>query len=351
MNWYYLREDGFSGPHKEREMADLARVGVIAETSLVWSAGLNEWTRVTELGGLSGFLHQGEFHDGGDEMPESPPTIQIEKCAASGQLGDRNKMLEYGHQYVLPEFKDQFARGLYENVKDVARDQLELVADLSVFTCLKQTFQIIRKEWALFFGLILVFSVPVELLTTYFSFHVWDPEGFASIFIPLIVELTVGTLIASGLYAVAASHWQFKAQPVGNIFKTALGNWPRLIKVRLQVWVAGFVGSLLFIVPGVFLAFMLMFAEALVFSSERETGMNALTGSWNLVKNRFWKALLFALAYLGIVASPLFLLWFGYSLSPFEGWLYEAGLYLVQDILIGVGVIYFYCAMEHFDAQ
>jgi len=49
MNWYYASEGQQNGPHSEETIRELAKSGVIGESTLVWRDGMSDWQPASEV--------------------------------------------------------------------------------------------------------------------------------------------------------------------------------------------------------------------------------------------------------------------------------------------------------------
>ena len=69
MAWYYAMGGQRRGPVSDEEFGDLVRRGVVAPDSLVWTAGMADWRRLSEV------------------APELPPPIPARTDALGGAAG------------------------------------------------------------------------------------------------------------------------------------------------------------------------------------------------------------------------------------------------------------------------
>lgn len=69
MAWYYASGGERHGPVNEEEVHDLVRRGVIAPDALVWTSGMADWRRLSEV------------------LPELPPSLPPAAAGSSGDLG------------------------------------------------------------------------------------------------------------------------------------------------------------------------------------------------------------------------------------------------------------------------
>jgi hypothetical protein len=63
--WYYIGKYGPLGPLSESQMIELAESGVIEKETLVWKAGMPDWTRAENVPELQRFLR----------FPQIPPPV------------------------------------------------------------------------------------------------------------------------------------------------------------------------------------------------------------------------------------------------------------------------------------
>ena len=86
---------------------------------------------------------------------------------------------------------------------------------------------------------------------------------------------------------------------IGEIFKIDLRQFAIYFVVNIVYVIAIFVGSLLLVIPGIFLAVRLMYAPILAATQGASFG-EALGRSWELTKGNFWNLFLLGLTAIGI---------------------------------------------------
>ena len=97
MVWYYLEDGNQKGPVSEGELSSLIRDGQISAEGLIWKEGMAEWQSVASV------------------FPQQiPPPAQTAICSVSGVERPVSEMMQYGDQFVAPEYKNQFVQTLGE---------------------------------------------------------------------------------------------------------------------------------------------------------------------------------------------------------------------------------------------
>ncbi|MDG2123900.1 MAG: RDD family protein [Verrucomicrobiales bacterium] len=101
MNWYYARGKEKKGPVDDDGLAGLVKTGEVKPDTLVWHEGMEAWKAFSEVEAeRSGML----------------------RCAFSGEMREREGMLQYGDKWVAAEHKEAFVQALQEG-RDVAGDE------------------------------------------------------------------------------------------------------------------------------------------------------------------------------------------------------------------------------------
>ncbi|MCB1093100.1 MAG: DUF4328 domain-containing protein, partial [Verrucomicrobiae bacterium] len=110
MEWYAAKEGTQLGPLTEPSLAEMVRSGELSGESLVWREGLADWMPLATARP--------------DWFPDSPaPASQIGEamatCSVSGTVLHQSQMLQYGNEWVAPEFKEAFLQELREGAAPV----------------------------------------------------------------------------------------------------------------------------------------------------------------------------------------------------------------------------------------
>lgn len=105
---------------------------------------------------------------------------------------------------------------------------------------------------------------------------------------------------------------------------------------------------LLLIIPGVYVATRLCFVETIVVA-ERDYGIRAMSRSFEITKNRFWRTFGFCFLLIVIVVRSSGLAVLPTVLIPaFDHWMIDAASQLVCDVIMAFGTVALFCAYEAF---
>lgn len=93
MNWYYASGKEKRGPVDDDGLAALVKTGEVKPDTLVWHEGMEAWKAFSEVDAERGGML---------------------RCAFSGEMREREGMLQYGDRWVAAEHKEAFVQALQE---------------------------------------------------------------------------------------------------------------------------------------------------------------------------------------------------------------------------------------------
>jgi uncharacterized RDD family membrane protein YckC len=109
MNWYYLEGSEQKGPVADADLETLARIGKVAQDTLVWREGMAEWLPYAQAKGPPGAA---PLRMAG---PVSAPPGQV-LCAECGKPFPPEEVIRHGDQYICAACKPVFLQKLKEGV-------------------------------------------------------------------------------------------------------------------------------------------------------------------------------------------------------------------------------------------
>lgn len=175
---------------------------------------------------------------------------------------------------------------------------------------LSTAFEIYKANAANLLMIVAIVVVPLTFISAFLSGVVFAPETRTEVILGQQVEVTstsaaaallvaaiaavIGVIISAVLQAAimrGAAQGSIGDQvDVEASYRWGFARFGSVLLISILVGLAVFVGLILLIIPGIFLAVMFSVAiPALVVENRR--GTDAMGRSWNLVKGHFWHAL------------------------------------------------------------
>jgi uncharacterized RDD family membrane protein YckC len=100
MEWFYVEQDQRKGPVSEADLAELARIGKINSSTLVWKEGWPEWRKLSEA-------NVGTVAVAGPDRAV---------CAECGKVFPTSEMIQYENSWVCGNCKPIFFQKIREGV-------------------------------------------------------------------------------------------------------------------------------------------------------------------------------------------------------------------------------------------
>jgi hypothetical protein len=177
---------------------------------------------------------------------------------------------------------------------------------------------------------------PVELFVSYLEYEAPDPER-VQIYV-MVIEQVLAIIPMAGLMAIGAAAMRGEAATWWQGLQEGLAAWPRMLGTRLIVAVFVLLGSMLCVVPGLYVAVRSILAETAAVIEGR-SGMSAPQRSFELTKGKSWHFLAILLAAYGFIYAVAFGLWLPLEAFPeINTWLVAALTYVVRDLLSGLSI-------------
>lgn len=179
-----------------------------------------------------------------------------------------------------------------------------------------------RSQWKPFIAMVAIVLVPVTFLQAFLTRSLGSPfvtepppvpgaaaEGafVASGIIGVVQFLFVQPFLTAAVARAAAETYLGNAVLVGPTFRFAISRVHSILWISLLAFLAGTLGFLLLVIPGIIVLVRFTFGSAVLVVEGRK-GRKALGRSWRLAKGYFWKilgALFLAFLIAGIVAAIL----------------------------------------------
>jgi hypothetical protein len=236
-------------------------------------------------------------------------------------------------------------------VRPAARAPLPLTPDglPRLGPLLQETLRVWRAEAATFTLVVLAVRLPLNGISAFLVgkgieedvASSWTLLGWSVDFGQhLLLELLLGSLSLLALSWLVERIRQDESRSFGESLRAAVSRWPAGLWTQLLGTLAWMAGLVLLLIPGLFIGVAIAFSPMLVALRGR-SGLQALQGSWDLVRGRWWPVFWLWSALLLLEVGLTIPLWL-----PFE-FLSEPSLLLIltKELLADFVTSFFFVAM------
>lgn len=210
---------------------------------------------------------------------------------------------------------------------------------------LKQAWSVYRSNFVVIAAVILVICLPIDLLSSYMDYFVFDPDDFRKSFkFSRFLDNFIGIIATAAIIWIGHAASKGERPSFGGAMRTGGSSWGLMWWTRFLSGLVLVLGFLLLVLPGVYLLVRLALIEPVVVC-ERASGSAAMRRSFELTKGRFWKlfglGLIFGAIMIAIVACivvPAILI------PALDHWLVDAASTLIADFVGAYGTLCLYSA-------
>ncbi len=288
--WYYVQNGKQNGPVNLEELRELAGSGKLNPTDLIWNREMRDWTPASEIGGIFSFDSTAST-----SSPTPPPTPEVDDEPTSDT----------------------------RSVDEVEPGSISL----DIGSILNRTFELTKTKinsilmmGAIYFSIFMIISLILSIgidqqqLMTDLKDYFKDPANNASPFddstlalrmaINIVVQTIIAKYLSLGLYQCCFRI--LKGQPIEPKFMFASTPlFLRAIGAGLIISIAVFIGSLFFIIPGIYIAVRLSMILPAIVDKDMNIA-DAITYSAAITKNNLLT--IFFLCAIAFVAGNAFIL-------------------------------------------
>lgn len=313
-DWYYAIGQDRYGPVAESEVKALIAAGTLRSDSLVWRAGMAEWT---PLGGVDVFASDLHAWGGGTATPPAGEPLQApvadSQLPPSASAPDTSSF----NPYAPPTTDAPLAAP--------SGEPLEIVDPrprLDIEYCLARAWRLTLRHFGLIVGVVLlswvisgIFSVLCDLA---FGVSSWTETGQPGpgwqgrLAISQLLQQLLGIYLGLGIVRLGLNIAGGEKASVGDLFSQGSVFW-RGVGATFLYYLLVVVGLIALIVPGIYLAIRFgYFQVALV---DRNLGVfESFEYSSRLTKGNKWRLFLLGLLvvlimFAGLLALVIGLLW------------------------------------------
>lgn len=215
---------------------------------------------------------------------------------------------------------------------------------------------ILRQAWSLYwkhFGVVaavvVVIWLPLDLLSSYMDYFVFDPEDFRKSFkFYQFLDNFVGIIATAGVISIGYISCLGQSPSFRDAMSVGMSSWGRMWWTRFLTGLALVLGFLLLIIPGFYLLVRLALVEPIAVC-ERVSGSEAMRRSFELTKGRFGQVFLLGLAFGAVIITALACVIVPTILIPaLDHWLVDATTSLIADVVGAFGTLCILCAYVSF---
>jgi hypothetical protein len=216
---------------------------------------------------------------------------------------------------------------------------------------LKHAWDLYRKHFGVVAAVVVVIWLPLDLLSSYMDYFVFDPDDIRKSFkFSQFLDNFVGIIATAGVISIGYTSCLGQHPSFGGAMRIGASSWGRMWWTRFLTGLALILGLLLLIIPGIYLLVRLALVEP-VAVCERVSGPTAMRRSFELTKGRFWQVLLLGLAFGAMMIAALACVIVPIILIPaLDHWLVDAATSLFADFVGAFGTLCVLCAYISFSA-
>jgi uncharacterized membrane protein YesL len=217
---------------------------------------------------------------------------------------------------------------------------------------LKHAWNVYRTNFGVIAAVILAICLPIDLLSSYMDYFVFDPDDFRKSFkLSRFLDNFIGIIATAAIIAVGYKASLGERSSFRNAMSTGLSSWGRMWWTRCLTGLAILLGLLLLIIPGLYLFVRLTLIEPVVVC-ERVSGSTAMRRSFELTKGRFWQLVLLGLVFGSILVAAIAAVVIPALFIPaLDHWLVDAATSLVADFIATYGTLCLLSAYGKFSAS
>ncbi len=295
MDWYYASGQQQQGPVSDEELARLAGAGTVKTDTLVWHAGMADWTPYGQIAPAAQAPAQAaaEPQPAAKRAAESPSSAQgMQYCSQCNRPNRPDDMVEYQGKQICANCKQQFFQRLQEGATPAYTGNTPN-ADLMAAA---------RSHLTGYWGLAIAVTIVYNIIAVAAS-----SVPFLGNLAPLIITgpFMVGLAIFF-LRLVRGQQPEFQMMFDGfKIFGTAL-----LAYIILSLIV--FAGILLLIIPGIIAAYALSQTFYIIADNPNIAAMDAIRTSHEMMRGKKWKYFCLCCRFIGWSFLCIFTLGIGF---------------------------------------
>ena len=162
-------------------------------------------------------------------------------------------------------------------------------ADLMITAVLKHAWDLYRTHFGTVAAVVMVIWLPLELLSSYMDYFVFDSDDFRRSFkFAQFLDNFFGIIATAGVISIGYTSWLGRRPSVREALDVGVRSWGRMWWTRFLTALTLVFGFLLLIFPGIYLLVRLALVEPIAVC-ERVSGSAAMRRSFELTRGHFWQ--------------------------------------------------------------
>jgi hypothetical protein len=321
MQWYYSKDGQQLGPVSDAQLLEHIRSGHIIPKNLVWHVGMPEWLPFTEVAHTIPAASSPSAH---------PPPPSSNANSLASPYAPPNA--DIGIALDDPELYHWNKKGL-----------------AAVF---HHTFKLYLRHLWLIVPAYLIIWLPLNFLSDYINYNVLSPDDiWGAIRLAQVLDLFFGVIAVVAVAHICQTVSKGKPCSLGEAMLEGIAKWGKMWITRLLTGLCVLAGFIALIIPGLYLSIRLSFVDYAV-AVENLSGPKALSRSFELTTNRFWRTTGYMLIGMMIVLAPSVGAFFLYEHLPvLESWIASAILTTSLAVFEIFFIIYGFAIYKHWDAE
>jgi hypothetical protein len=321
MQWYYAKNGQQLGPVSEEKILACLHNQDITSQTLVWHEGLTAWVPFRDVAHVFTTDAASPHESPLPAAPASPALWPYEPPRA-----------ETDPSLADPELYDWNEGGLG--------------------TVFRHTFKLYFRHLWLIVPAYLIIWLPLNLLSAYVEYHLISPDNiWGATRLAQVLDWFFGIIAVVAVVHICHTAAEGAPCSLGGAMLDGIKKWGKMWTTRLLAGVCVIAGFVVFIFPGFYLMVRLSLTDYAV-AVENASAPQALTRSFDLTRDRFWRTAGYLTLGTLILLGPSFAAMFLYDILPIlESWIASAVLTTSLAIVEIFFIIYGFAIYKHWDAE
>ena len=210
---------------------------------------------------------------------------------------------------------------------------------------LKDAWTVYKSNFGVIAAVILAICLPLDLLSSYMDYFVFDPDDFRKSFkFSRFLDNFIGIIATAAFISIGYKASLGERSSFRSALSKGATSWGRMWWTRFLSGLAIILGCLLLFAPGLYLMIRLALVES-VAVCEHVSGSTAMRRSFELTRGWVWKLFVLGAAFGAIMVMMMICVVVPAIFIPaLDHWLVDAATSLVADFVGAYGTLCLYSA-------